>query len=50
MKRKPKKNKGIFTKGMTWRVVYQGVMIGLLTLVAFIIGIATPEENLPEMD
>ena len=49
MKRKPKKNKGIFTKGMTWRVVYQGVMIGLLTLVAFIIGIATPEENLPEM-
>ena len=49
MKRKPKKHKGIFTKGMTWRVVYQGVMIGLLTLAAFIIGIATPEENLPEM-
>ncbi len=49
MKRKPKKHKGIFTKGMTWRVVYQGVMIGLLTLVAFIIGIATPEGNLPEM-
>ena len=49
MKRKPKKHKGIFTKGMTIRVIYQGVMIGLLTLAAFIIGIATPEENLPEM-
>ena len=49
MKRKPKKHKGIFTKGMTWRVVYQGIMIGLLTLAAFIIGIATPEENLPQM-
>ena len=32
MNRKPKKQKGIFTKGMTWRVVYQGFMIGLLTL------------------
>ena len=49
MKRKPKKQKGIFTKGMSFRVVYQGVMIGLLTLAAFIIGIATPDENLPEM-
>ena len=49
MKRKPKKHKGIFTKGMTIRVVYQGIMIGLLTLAAFIIGIATPEENLPQM-
>lgn len=43
MNRKPtKKEKGIFTKGMTWRVVYQGIMIGLLTLAAFIIGLATP--------
>ena len=43
MNRKPtKKEKGIFTKGMTWRVVYQGVMIGVLTLAAFIIGLATP--------
>ena len=43
MNRKPnKKGKGIFTKGMTWRVVYQGVMIGLLTLLAFIVGLATP--------
>jgi len=43
MQRKPLKNnkKGIFTKGMTWRIVYQGVMIGLLTLAAFIIGLST---------
>lgn len=49
MQRKPKKQKGIFTKGMTWRVVYQGFMIGLLTLAAFIIGLATPDNQLPEM-
>ncbi len=42
MKKKPLKNKGgIFTKGMTWRIVYQGVMIGLLTLAAFVLGLAT---------
>jgi len=42
MKKKPLKNKGgIFTKGMTWRVIYQGAMIGLLTLAAFVIGLAT---------
>ena len=50
MNRKPTKNKkGIFTKGMTWRIVYQGIMIGLLTLVAFIIGISTPDDKLPTM-
>ena len=47
MNRKPKKQKGVFTKGMTFRVIYQGIMIGLLTLAAFIIGIATPEDQLP---
>ena len=42
MNRKPNKpGKGVFTKGMTWRVIYQGVMIGLLTLAAFMIGLAT---------
>lgn len=45
MKRKPAKpGKGVFTKGMTWRVIYQGVMIGLLTLAAFMIGLATTKE------
>ncbi len=42
MNKKPKKSKGIFTKGMTWRVIYQGIMIGILTLIAFIVGLATP--------
>ena len=48
MNRKPLKNskKGIFTKGMTWRIVYQGIMIGLLTLGAFVIGLSTP--NVPQ--
>ena len=51
MERKPlKSGKGIFTKGMTWRVIYQGVMIGLLTLAAFIIGLATPEAELPPIE
>ena len=49
MNRKPKKQKGIFTRGMSWRVVYQGTMIGLLTLSAFIIGLATPDDQLPTM-
>ena len=45
MDRKPiKKNEGIFTKGRTFRIVYQGVMIGLLTLAGFIIGLATTHE------
>ena len=43
MKRKPiEPKKGIFTKGMTLRIVYQGIMIGTLTLIAFCIGLATP--------
>ena len=45
MKRKPAKpGKGVFTKGMTWRVIYQGMMIGFLTLAAFIVGLATTNE------
>ena len=42
MQRKPAKpSKGIFTKGMSFRIIYQGIMIGLLTLGAFMIGLAT---------
>ncbi len=48
MDRKPIKPKqGVFTKGMTWRIAYQGVMIGLLALIAFCIGLGTTGENLP---
>ena len=50
MERPPlKKSKGIFTKSMVYRIIYQGIMIGLLTLTAFIIGLAstnTPIGNL----
>ncbi len=49
MNRRPnKKHKGIFTKGMTWRIVYQGCMIGFLTLAAFIIGLNT--KNVPVIE
>ena len=42
MDRKPlKPSKGIFTKSFVYRIIYQGVMIGLLTLAAFMIGLAT---------
>ncbi len=45
MKRPPlKQTKGIFTKGMTYRIIYQGIMIGIITLVAFLIGLATTTE------
>lgn len=40
MSRKPLKPKqGFMTKGMTWRVLYQGIMIGALSLAAYIIGL-----------
>ena len=49
MRRKPLKNsKGIFTKGMTCRIIYQGIMIGILTLVAFILGLGTEGFSAPE--
>lgn len=44
MNRKPRDNsKGIFRDGMLFRVIYQGAMIGILTLVAFVIGLASTE-------
>lgn len=50
MKKKPIKESGIFTKSRIWRVAYQGIMIGLITLAAFIIGLATPENILPHVE
>jgi Ca2+-transporting ATPase len=41
MRRKPLKTKHIFTKGMTRRIIYQGISIGLITLVAFCLGLST---------
>lgn len=40
MKRKPRNSKaGFMTKGMIWRVLYQGIMIGSIPLVAYILGL-----------
>jgi Ca2+-transporting ATPase len=40
MNRKPRNSKkGFMTKGMIWRVLYQGIMIGAIPLAAFIIGL-----------
>ncbi len=40
MNRKPRNSKmGFMTRGMIWRVLYQGIMIGAIPLAAFIIGL-----------
>ncbi|MBN2699487.1 MAG: calcium-translocating P-type ATPase, PMCA-type [Bacteroidales bacterium] len=40
MRRKPRTTKkGFMTKGMIWRVVYQGIMIGCIPLAAYLIGV-----------
>ena len=39
MTRNPRKTQeGFFTKGMTWRIAYQGATIGLISLVAYLLG------------
>ena len=50
MKRKARKiGNQVFTKGMTWRIGYQGLMIATLTLTAFILGLVTTEGLSEEM-
>lgn len=40
MTRKPRNPKeGFFSKGMTWRIIYQGSTIGLISLAAYFIGL-----------
>lgn len=53
MNRKPRSTKtGIFTKGMIWRIAYQGMSFGLISLAAFLIGknqamnLNLPENNI----
>ena len=39
MKRKPRDpQKGFFSRGMVWRIMYQGTTIGLISLAAYLIG------------
>ena len=50
MNRKPlKQSKGIFTKSMTYRIIYQGIMIGLITLIAFLIGLKSTTTPIGEL-
>jgi Ca2+-transporting ATPase len=47
MKRKPRNLKhGFLNRGMVWRILYQGIMIGSIPLVAFIIGLRDGGEPL----
>jgi Ca2+-transporting ATPase len=40
MNRKPgNSKKGFMTRGMVWRIMYQGLMIGLIPLAAYLIGV-----------
>jgi Ca2+-transporting ATPase len=40
MNRKPTNSKkGFMTRGMVWRIMYQGVMFGVIPLVAYIVGL-----------
>ena len=40
MNRKPTNSKrGFMTRGMIWRIMYQGVMFGVIPLIAFIVGL-----------
>jgi Ca2+-transporting ATPase len=40
MNRKPRRpKKGFMTRGMIWRIMYQGLMIGTIPLVAYLIGL-----------
>lgn len=47
MNRKPRNSKkGFMTNGMIWRIMYQGVMIGAIPLVAYIMGLREGGESL----
>lgn len=44
MNRKAQRQTSLFSKGMIWRIAYQGVMVGIVTLVAYYLG--HPAKNL----
>ena len=43
MKRKPNRSSSIFTKDVVTAITYQGILIGILTFIAFIAGIVTAQ-------
>lgn len=47
MNRKPRSTtKGFMTRGMIWRVMYQGLMVGIIPLVSYIMGLHDGGEEL----
>lgn len=47
MKRKPRNSKaGFLTKGMIWRILYQGALLGLIPLIAYRVGVRDGGETL----
>jgi P-type Ca2+ transporter type 2C len=47
MKRKPRSpNEGVFARGLGWKIVSRGFLIGIVTLLAFMIAINEQPENL----
>lgn len=47
MRRKPRNSKkGFLTRGMVWRIMYQGIMMGTIPLIAYIIGYRDGGEQL----
>jgi P-type Ca2+ transporter type 2C len=47
MQRKPMKSKkGFMTRGMVWRIMYQGIMIGAIPLAAYMIGLREGSQQL----
>ncbi len=49
MTRKAQKQEQIFTRGLIWRMCYQGVMVGGLTLTAFLTGMPYGEQTAQTM-
>ncbi|MDX5476244.1 MAG: calcium-translocating P-type ATPase, SERCA-type [Bacillaceae bacterium] len=48
MKRKPRNPKeGVFARGLWWKVLSRGFLIGLVTLIAFMISYSQNPDNLP---
>ncbi|MFR3782720.1 MAG: cation transporting ATPase C-terminal domain-containing protein [Clostridia bacterium] len=44
------RNKVVFTKGMTWRIIYQGMMIGLINISSLHDRISYTNTDLPVME
>ena len=47
MSKKPRKSKkGFMTRGMVWRIMYQGIMIGCIPLAAYMMGVKEGDQKL----